>query len=195
MQATNIAAIALKPFHRNAAGDFWTSTQSRYINQLGYTYPELVGSPPNTTLIADIKKKYSGPADVPVSAKSKLRRQDSNSTESEKTLYLAQVKLPLHGLADEKGNASPYGVSIFLGDISDDAKSWATSDSLIGSAGSLGSTHMVNSDEVTTSTLDLEHKLKEAIAGGKTTAENAVEYLKSNLKYRIEYVSTLAKRV
>ncbi|KAF2006059.1 Di-copper centre-containing protein, partial [Amniculicola lignicola CBS 123094] len=50
---------ALTPFHKTAAGAFWTSNDVRDITKLGYTYPELVGNPPNATLVASIKAQYS----------------------------------------------------------------------------------------------------------------------------------------
>lgn len=39
----------LKPFHKNAAGDFWTSTTSRNVAVFGYTYPEIQGGTPAST--------------------------------------------------------------------------------------------------------------------------------------------------
>lgn len=39
----------LKPFHKNAAGDFWTSTTSRDVAAFGYTYPEIQGETPAST--------------------------------------------------------------------------------------------------------------------------------------------------
>ena len=188
---TDRYCAALTPFHKNAAGDFWTSTAARNIRDQGYTYPELVNNPSNATLVASIKAQYSGPSNVSVSAtapKLRTKRQSSNLTETEKTLYLAEVKLPVYGLEDGKGSASAYSVLVFLGDVSSDAASWATSDSLVGTAASLGGVHMHN-DKVVPSTIDLSTALEKAVAAGKTTSENAEEYLKSSLKYRIELVS------
>ena len=31
----------LRPFHKNASGDYWTSADAREVTSLGYTYPEL----------------------------------------------------------------------------------------------------------------------------------------------------------
>lgn len=185
------AGSALTPFHKNVAGDFWTSTAARNIRDQGYTYPELVNNPSNATLVASIKAQYSGPSNVSVSVtvpKLESKRQDGNATAREKTLYLAEVKLPVYGLDDGKGGASAYCVLLFLGAVSSDAKTWATSDSLVGTAASLGGVNMSNK-EVVPSTVDLSHALERAITTGKTTAEKAEEYLKANLKYRIELVS------
>ncbi|KAF2822336.1 Di-copper centre-containing protein [Ophiobolus disseminans] len=185
------AESPLTPFHKNAAGDFWTSTAVRSIRSQGYTYPELVDNPSNTTLVASIKAQYSGPANISVSTTAprfRSKRQSSNATVEVKTLYLAEVKLPIYGLDDGRGGASAYSVLLFLGDVSDDPKLWATSRSLVGTAASLGGVHM-HSNEVVTSTIDLSLALENAIAAGKTTSEKAEEYLKANLKYRIELVS------
>ncbi|KAF2449222.1 Di-copper centre-containing protein [Karstenula rhodostoma CBS 690.94] len=49
------ASSPLKPFHKNAAGDFLTSNSARSIADFGYTYPELTNSPTNATIISSIK--------------------------------------------------------------------------------------------------------------------------------------------
>ncbi|KAF2690201.1 Di-copper centre-containing protein [Lentithecium fluviatile CBS 122367] len=178
------ANSALTPFHKNAAGDFWTSAAAREIRTQGYTYPELANNPSNATLVKTIKDLYSGPADVPVTATKTVRntkRQGSEPTEKE--LYLAEIKLPTCGLDDGQGGGAPYSVLIFLGDVGNDAKDWITSDSFVGATSTLGA--MIPSDQVTTATIDLSFALEKAIAGGLTSAEKAKEYLKANLHYRL----------
>lgn len=49
----------LKPFHKNAAGDFWTSTTSRDVAAFGYTYPEIQGGTPASTRQA-VNALYGG---------------------------------------------------------------------------------------------------------------------------------------
>ncbi|KAF2733977.1 Di-copper centre-containing protein [Polyplosphaeria fusca] len=172
------ASSPLKPFHKNSAGAFWTSADVRNISKLSYTYPELVGSPSNATLVASIKKQYSGPADVPVSA-SKHRRQDAGPTTKE--LYLAQVTYPVYGLDNEVGGSSPYEVSVFVGDVPNDPKDWIKTSA--GSVGAIGG--MIQNDQISTGSIDLSDALKKAISSGATTEEKAVEYLKANLHYRL----------
>lgn len=156
---------------------------------MGYTYPELVNNPSNETLVASIKAQYSGPANVSVSSvsvKRAIKRQSSNSTE--KTIYLAETKLPTYGLQDGKGSASGYSVLLFLGKVSSDASTWATSDTLVSTAGTLGG-HM-QSDAIAVSTIDLSHVIEQATASGQTTSEKMEEFLKKNLSWRIELVSS-----
>jgi tyrosinase len=155
---------------------------------MGYTYPELANNPSNETLVASIKAQYSGPANVSVlavSAKRAIKRQSSSSIE--KTIYLAETKLPTYGLQDGKGSASAYSVLIFLGGVGTDASTWATSDSLVSTSGTLGG-HM-QSDQAAVSTIDLSRVLEKAISSGQTTFEEAEQFLKKNLSWRIELVS------
>ncbi|KAJ8112746.1 hypothetical protein OPT61_g4959 [Boeremia exigua] len=48
----------LHPFHRNKAGEFWTSASVRDHTVFGYTYPELVGLSADDTLIRRINQLY-----------------------------------------------------------------------------------------------------------------------------------------
>lgn len=179
---------ALTPFHKNAAGDFWTSTAAREIRTQGYTYPELADKPTNTTLVARIKAQYSGPSNVPVTSTKRSVQKGDDTVAMKKTLHLVEIQLPMYGLDNGRGGASAYSVLVFLGDVDHDPSKWSTSDSLVGTAASLGSVHM-QSSQVVPSTIDLSHTLEKAIAAGATSADQAEEYLKANLKYRLELVS------
>jgi tyrosinase len=172
----------LTPFHKTTTGAFWTSNDVRDITKLGYTYPELVGNPPNATLVASIKAQYS---DAPATM-SKSKRQAGAPKNT--TLYLAEITLPLYGLDNGAGGASPYSVLVFVGDVGNDASKWTNSEAFVGLASTIGGTMMKN-DQVAVSTVDLTYPLSKAIASGATTEEKAVEYLKENLHYRIELVS------
>jgi tyrosinase len=155
---------------------------------MGYTYPELANNPSNETLVASIKAQYSGPANVSVpvvSTERAIKRQSSSSIE--KTIYLAETKLPTYGLQDGEGSASAYSVLIFLGGVGTDAATWAISDSLVSTAGTLGG--QMQSDQVAVSTIDLSRALEKAIDSGQTTFEKAEQFLKKNLSWRIELVS------
>ena len=48
----------LHPFHRNKAGDFWTSASVRDHTVFEYTYPELVGLSADDTLVGRINRLY-----------------------------------------------------------------------------------------------------------------------------------------
>jgi tyrosinase len=80
-------------------------------------------------------------------------------------------------------------VLVFLGNVDSDAREWVTSDTLVGTASTLGA--MIKSDQVTPITINLSVALEKAIAAGLTTTVNAKEYLKKNLHYRLELVRAL----
>lgn len=52
----------LHPFHRNKAGDFWTSASVRDHTIFGYTYPELVGLSADETLVMRVNRLYGNDA-------------------------------------------------------------------------------------------------------------------------------------
>jgi tyrosinase len=52
----------LHPFHRNKAGDFWTSASVRDHTVFGYTYPELVGLSVDETLVMRVNQLYGSDA-------------------------------------------------------------------------------------------------------------------------------------
>jgi tyrosinase len=169
----------LTPFHKNAAGTFYDSDSVRNIRNLGYTYPELANSPSHSSLIATVNKLYGGSATVPVTATSRIA-----STEKPSTRYFIQAYLPAYGLDDGEGGSLAYNLLVFAGDVGSDAKTWATSESLIGMASTLGGAGMQFNVTVT-SLIDVTSSVE---SGLKT--DEAVKYLKNNLSYRIEIVST-----
>jgi len=152
---------------------------------MGYTYPELSNNPSNATLVASIKAQYSGPADVPVT-NAKSKRQDPQPTK--KTLYLAEAKLPLYGLDDGAGGGSPYNLLVFLGNVSSHSAEWLDSEIFVGMVSTLGGRNM-QSEQTTQSTVDLSLSVDKSIAAGKMTVAKVEEYLKSNLRWRLELVS------
>lgn len=171
----------LTPFHRNAAGDWWTSENSKNIGDMGYTYPELANNPPNATLVANIKAQYS---DAPTAAKTK--RQD-DSAPKKGVVYLAEVKIPLYGLDNGEHGSSPFNVLVFVGDVPSEAKEWLSADSFVSMTATLGGVNM-QSKQFTISTHDLTAALEK---NGKKADEEAAEWLKENLHWRIGLVSTL----
>lgn len=173
--------VALTPFHRNAAGDFWTSTHARNIETMGYTYPELVNKPSNNTLKASIKSQYE---DKNQTAAKTTKRQDESAL-TKGRVYLAGVKLALFAFADGEGSSQPYNVLVFLGDVPADPKGWSKADSFVGIASSLGGNNMVN-ERSTTVLVDLTTALAEQ---GVASDEAAAEYLKENLHWRLGLVS------
>ncbi|KAL1594638.1 hypothetical protein SLS60_010399 [Paraconiothyrium brasiliense] len=179
---------ALTPFHKNAAGDFWTSNLARNIQDLGYTYPELANSPTNATLVASIKAQYSGPSDVLVTTNNAKRMSERETTPATKELYLAEINLPSYGLDNGVGGGAPYNVLLFLGDVPSDVKDWQNAESFVGLASTLGAP-MLQVDQMTTHTIDLSLALQRAVESGATTEDEALGYLKEHLHYRLGLVS------
>jgi tyrosinase len=54
--------VALYPFHRNAAGEFWTSASVRDHTVFGSTYPEFLGLSATDTLVGRVNALYGGNA-------------------------------------------------------------------------------------------------------------------------------------
>lgn len=179
---------ALTPFHKNTAGDFWTSNSARSIADLGYTYPELANNPTNATVVASIKAQYSGPSDVLVTKSAAKRVSSHNTSPAIKELYLAEIDLPSYGLDNGIGGGAPYNVLLFLGDVPSDAKAWESAESFVGLASTLGAPgFQVN--QTTTHTIDLSLALEKAVKSGATTEGDALEFLKQSLHYRLGLVS------
>lgn len=155
---------------------------------MGYTYPELASNPKNATLVASIKAQYSGPADVLVTTKSKVKTKRADGPPTKQEKYLAEVKLPTYGLDDGAGGASPYNVLLFLGDVPSNTKTWQGSESFVGMASTLGGLHL-KIDQIVPATVDLSLALQKAIDNKATTEDKAEEYLKQNLHFRLGLVS------
>lgn len=181
------AVTALTPFHINAAGDFWTSANSRNITSMGYTYPELANNPSNATLVASIKAQYSGPSDASASSTRELRRrsisQANATTPSNRTIYLAQITIPQYGLDDGAGGGSPYDLLVFLGNISANSTSWLDSTAFVGLASTLGGLSM-KSNQTSTALIDLSDAIAKNL-GNVTDTSKVSDYLKGNLKWRL----------
>lgn len=179
--------VALTPFHKNAAGDFWTSNSARNIRDMGYTYPELVNNPSNATLVASIKAQYSGPADVPVTS-TKANLISKASAVTIKKIYLVDILLPIGGLDNGVGGSAPYNVLVFLGDVPTNANGWQNAESFVGLASTLGAPRL-KTTEVTSYKIDLSLAIQRIVDSGTTTENEVAEYLKKNLHYRVGLVS------
>jgi tyrosinase len=182
-----MAFVALTPFHKNVAGDFWTSNSARNIRDMGYTYPELVNNPSNATLVASIKAQYSGPANVSVTS-TKSSRVSKFSGATTKKLYLVDIVLPIGGLDNGVGGSAPYNVLLFLGDVPSDADTWQNSESFVGLASTLGAPKL-KASETTSHKVDLSLAIQKVVNSGAVSESEVVEYLKKNLHYRLGLVS------
>jgi tyrosinase len=165
----------LTPFHKNTAGDYWTPANSRDVETLGYTYPEIANKPSNETLVALIKTLYAGPDD---GSPAKMKRQEDVTLNQ---AYLAEVQMPKRG--------APYSVYVFLGDVSGSADTWFEQNSFVGLASTLGTL----SEQPGVGSVDLTDVLESKIGTGEVTVDGVVDYLKANLKWRLVFVSLIYK--
>ena len=158
---------------------------------MGYTYPEIADKPSNQTLISRIKVLYAGPSDKLVDSQkplSKLKRAPESKTKHQ---YFVEVNLPQYGLDDGANGGSAYNLLVFLGNVSSNPKDWLKSEEFAGMASVMGGRNMGGNNQKLKSVIDLSENLGEQIAAGHTTQETAENFLKANLHWRLELVSTL----
>jgi tyrosinase len=141
---------------------------------MNYTYPELVDNPSNETLVANITAQYDDAMSFDGSDKKK--RQDDNTDPAKGIVYLAEVKLPVYGFRDGKGNSQPYEVFIYLGDLPTDG-----SNDFVGMTSTVGGKKMDN-DQAATITIDLTLALERV---GKKSDDAAADWLLDNLHWRV----------
>lgn len=169
----------LHPFRRNAEGEFWTSALVRDITKLGYTYPELVGNPSNDTLKAKIRTLY----DDSVPATLTTRQERGNETTVRQ--YRATVKMP-----------AGFTASLFLGEPESSPTDWPLDDRFTGSFSTMFA-RMPSNDEsfLLSSVVSLSAKIANDKDSGKLKSDDeaaVVDYLKANLKLKIESVVSFA---
>jgi tyrosinase len=135
---TNITP-ALTPFHKDTKGTFFTSSDVRNTNTLGYSYPELINKPSNDTLKAAIAALYAGSSPF-----GNQKRQAANNTLARD--YLVKVELPWTAIN------GTYSVGVFLGKTDAAPADWAKDPKYVGMHATLG-----NRLDTTVGTLYLLH--------------------------------------
>ncbi|KAI4640021.1 hypothetical protein J4E93_008821 [Alternaria ventricosa] len=78
---------ALYPFHRNAAGDFWTSASVRDHTVFGSTYPEFLGLSATDSMVGRVNALYGGSATSRFSWEAARGEQHIASSQSSDVLY------------------------------------------------------------------------------------------------------------
>lgn len=136
---------------------------------MNYTYPELAGSPSNESLVASITSQYDDSSGGGGSKK----RDDNSTAPSNGTVYLVEVKLPLFGYQDGKGNAQAYEVFVYIGD--------SPAENFVGMASTIGGRRM-QGDRAGIATMDLTLPIKKA---GKESNDETREWLLKNLHWRV----------
>lgn len=142
----------LYPFHRNQAGDFWTSASIRDHTIFGYTYPELIGLSGDTALVERINQLYGDnatsqfswkkddPASLPASGNAKTYSELHSASSPQKGKYQYQYFANVR--VQTSGSEDGYKVFVFVGPTSQatagsvyDAITWMQEPGFIGFTG------------------------------------------------------------
>lgn len=161
----------LTPFHRNAAGDFWTSNLVRDTTKLGYTYPEFVGNPSNDTLKAAIKKLYDDSASATLVAR---KEPAVNQTVRDYNVLL--------------GMPTGYTAAVFLGEAGSNPTTWPTEKNYVGSFSTTFIIGMGVGDNTLNGLVGLSASLVAAHQNGQLESveeDKVVEYLKKQLNWKV----------
>jgi len=192
------AKTDLTPFHRNDAGQFWTSEDIKDTNVFAYTYPELLdlGENAKETLTSRVNALY-GPDAQPkkrsVDGDGKLVDRSFIKTAgapsfSDDRQYIANIKVHKFGMDGS------FNVYVFLGEKpGSDPKTWTKADSFVGTVGMLSQAGISASDvgrqnRDANGAVPLTAALEARASSGKLASlkEDVVgQYLKENLRWRI----------
>ncbi|KAF1916188.1 common central domain of tyrosinase-domain-containing protein [Ampelomyces quisqualis] len=196
----------LYPFHRNEAGDFWTSATAREHTIFGYTYPELMDLSNKTSLIRKVNALYGENATSQFSwdkshngSFSSQRQQHGAQSIHARYQYFANIR-PLSGRL-----VSAYRAYVFLGDMTAarpaSESAWQQMDDpgLVGFTGSQDTGDIVGAamhdgsggtGGVIALTNALEAKVREGRLAGMDQVAVA-SYLREKMTWRAEVVCLL----
>ncbi|KAF2012125.1 Di-copper centre-containing protein [Aaosphaeria arxii CBS 175.79] len=193
------ANTALTPFRKDDQGNFWSSSDVRWITTLGYTYPEFNDLTDGAaTLVSRVNSLY-GPRATSQLGNFKARAvsvplhtREDNKGVAGAAAFSYNRKYDLNIKARKFGFDGSITVYVFLGDApSSGSDTWAKEPSFLGMAGILsqkGSSDKqqpnVDAHCVVPLTAALESKAhsKELSSFKEKDVE---EYLKKNLKWRV----------
>ena len=178
----------LAPFSINKQGDLYTSASSRSLSVFGYSYPELQywnQSPQQlrSSVIASVNSLYG-----PLSQNKKWRK--AAGVRLQVTEWSAAV-----GVSKFGANGQSFIVRLFLGPIPDDPRDWATSLDTIGSFAVLPppiQPSLPAGNFITYYELSLTKSLNARRLDGQDIGATS-EYLKNNLQWRVQLVSSTYK--
>ncbi|RAL65136.1 hypothetical protein DID88_001242 [Monilinia fructigena] len=180
----------LTPFHKNTNGNFFSSADVRNVESLGYSYPEIINHPDNTTLKQNIAALYTG---SPASFK---KRQAA--TPSLPRDYIVKIDLPWTALN------GTYSVGVFLGKSNARPDAWASDPAFVGMHATLGTQTMAPNDVIASSNVHLTDALLKKHDEGVLSDLNEdtiIKYLTNNLEWKAQKggdeidISTLAGAV
>lgn len=173
----------LAPFHRNAAGDFWTTTGVRNWKQFGYTYPEFSNSAGTKAAIQGYINRLYGPDASATAGSSKRDTTPLVANNGSLFQYVANIQTPRYALGGS------YSIYLFNGPPAEtDPEDYILDSNLIGTMGVLASETMSGNDFVAAGSVPLTRTLSDVVAAGglESLAEDVVvPYLTKNLKWEI----------
>ena len=132
-----LTSTALYPFHRNTAGDFWTSASVRDHTIFGSTYPEFLGLSATDTLVGRVNALYGGNATSRFSWETARAEQHVASPQSSDVRYQYSAVIR----AQHMGPGGVSKVLVFLdADMNINARpastqAWMSEPGLVGYAG------------------------------------------------------------
>ncbi|KAF5867520.1 putative tyrosinase protein [Botrytis fragariae] len=166
----------LTPFHRDTSGNFFSSADVRNVERLGYSYPEIINHPDNTTLQQNIAAIYASP-----------RPASRNDKQPPQPHF----------------HATTY-VGVFLGKSSARPDEWAKDPAYVGMHATLGTQSMAPNDVIASSNVHLTDALIKKHDEGvlpDLNEDTIINYLTANLEWKAQKggteidISTLAGAV
>ncbi|KAH7390588.1 hypothetical protein BKA66DRAFT_580691 [Pyrenochaeta sp. MPI-SDFR-AT-0127] len=152
----------LHPFHRNEAGEFWTSASVRGHTVFGYTYPELIGLTDDKTLVQRVNALYgpnatshfsweleptlqsvseTGPNKPSVMLLATSNSPSATTTASVSSTSVVQYHYVANVRTQKYGSEGAIKVYVFLGAVqelkesSSDASRWMSDPGFVGYTG------------------------------------------------------------
>ncbi|OAG11374.1 Di-copper centre-containing protein [Paraphaeosphaeria sporulosa] len=196
-------STALKPFHKDDSGNFWTSDSIRDHTIFGYTYPDLLDLPSNSTrsflnargvstsLIARVNALYgpnASPLQSPELRDPKLLARGIATTGAPHFAGKRQYSLEI--TVREFRDAGSLSVYAFFGSPKGDVEGWVRDKGFVGTASFLGASKKASqrAHSVIPLTPALEAKAR---SGDLATLgeEDVAEYLRNVLRWRVVQVS------
>lgn len=175
---------SLKPFHKDTAGNFWTSSSSRQTSTFGYNYPETRNKD-----IGAVKKAVN--ALYSKSAGQSIKRRASNDVEIKPTGSDTYTEWVSNIRVSENALPGTFFIHIFLGVFTPDPTCWPLDKNLVGTHTVFTKVDGATSDVIVAGTIPLTQALQRDADAGKldmADAQCVEDYLKTNLHWRVTSV-------
>ncbi|ESZ90589.1 hypothetical protein SBOR_9022 [Sclerotinia borealis F-4128] len=166
----------LTPFHRDTDGNFYSAADVRNVEILGYSYPEIVNHPSNSTLQQSIAALYAGPPAT------RFNKRQAATTSLPRD-YVVKIDLPWTALN------GTYSVGVFLGKSNAKPDAWANDAAFVGMHATLGSQSMTPNNVVASSNVHLTDALLKKHDEGvlpNLNEDTIINYLTANLEWKAQ---------